>query len=146
MTIIIAKCFDDAEYVNKGYSVVATLDNVRVKENSSIINPVFIIHTPADLGFNYVIVSAWGRKYYVRNITVINASSIEVECHVDVLASFASGIRACTAIVDKQQNMAGDARYIDDGSYVMECRDKIEAYNFNNGFTSSAHILITAGG
>ena len=146
MTITIAKCFDDHEYVDKSYTVVGTLENVHVKDDSSIVDPTFIIHTRSDLGFNYVIVPSWGRKYYVRNITVVDGVRLAVECHVDVLASFSAGIRACTGIVDKQENMSGEAKYIDDGSYVMECRDKMESYNFNNGFTSSAHILITAGG
>ena len=146
MTITLAKCYSDAEYVNKPYTAVATLENVRIKENSSIINPTFILHTQTDLGFNYVIVPAWGRRYFVRNITVLNASSIEVECHVDVLASFSAGIRACDAIIDKQESLALGSKYIDDGSYVMESRERVESYNFNNGFTSSAHILITAGG
>lgn len=145
MTITLGKCYDDHEYVDKAYTKVKDTTAI-IKEGTSIVDPTFILHTPSDLGFNYVIVPDWGRKYYVRNTTVLNAESIAIDCHVDVLASFASGIRACTGIIDKQENMSGEAKYIDDGSYVMECRDRVESYNFNNGFTSSAHILITAGG
>lgn len=145
MTITIGKCFSDHERLDKVVSNIETV-NARIKEDTSIVDPTFILNTPGTVDFNYVTVPAWGRKYFVRNIIAMPGERVAVSCHVDVLSSFASGIRAAQAIVDKQESQDIASKYIDDGSYVMECRDTMQAFNFPNSFDSQANILITAGG
>lgn len=145
MTITIGKCFSDHERLDKTVSNIETV-NARIKDDTSIVDPTFILNTPRTVDFNYVTVPTWGRKYFVRNITAMPGERVAVSCHVDVLSSFASGIRAAQAIVDKQESQDVASKYIDDGSYVMECRDTMQAFNFPNSFDSQANILITAGG
>lgn len=145
MTVEVGKTYSDDYRLDKDFTLKASC-TAQLKEGTSVIDPVFIIHTLSALDINYVKCAAFGRHYYINNIVAAPGERLELHCHVDVLSSFKSGIRSCTGIVDKQQNMSNASRYIDDGSYVMESRDRIESYNFNNGFSSSAHILITAGG
>lgn len=145
MTITIGRCFSDHERLDKTVSNIETV-NARIKEDTSVVDPTFIINNPGTVGFNYVDVPAWGRKYFVRDITALTGERLAVSCHVDVLSSFAAGIRAAQAIIDKQEQDDVASKYIDDGSYVMECRDTMQAFNFPNSFDSQANILITAGG
>lgn len=145
MTISLGRCFSDHERVDKNVQYIETT-TAHIKDDTSIVDPTFIMVNPGTVNFNYVSVPEWGRKYYVRDIIALPGRQIAVTCHCDVLASFADGIRAASAIIDKQETDAFASKYIDDGSYVMECRDTIQCFTFENGFTSQANILITAGG
>lgn len=146
LTLNIGRSYSDYNKVDKDFSLIKS-ESAVIKEQSSIINPVFIVNAFSNMAStNYLKCPDLGRNYYINNIEMLPGGRAALSCHVDVLASFASGIRSCQAIIDKQQNMTNASKFIDDGSYVMECRDKIESYNFSAGFTSSAHILITAGG
>lgn len=145
MNITIAKCSADHERIDKSYTAVETV-NAIVKEDTSVVDPTFIIHNPGTVDFNYVICSTWKRRYFVRNITALPGERLAVSCHVDVLSSFASGIRSAEAIIDKQEGSGMTSNYINDGSYIMECRVVNQSYNFPLGFTDRSTILITAGG
>lgn len=145
MTISLGRCFSDHERVDKNVQYIETT-TAHIKEDTSIVDPTFIMVNPGTVNFNYVSVPEWGRKYYVRDITALPGERLAVTCHCDVLSSFADGIRAANAIIDKQETDTFASKYIDDGSFVMECRDTIQSFTFENGFTSQANILITAGG
>lgn len=145
MTISLGRCFSDHERVDKNVQYIETT-TAHIKDDTSIVDPTFIMNNPGTVNFNYVSVPEWGRRYYVRDITALPGNRLAVSCHCDVLSSFADGIRAASAIIDKQQYEDLSNRYIDDGSYIVECRDVIQAFTFPNGFTSQANILITAGG
>ena len=69
---------------------------VKLKEDCSIINPVFESATmPATA--NYIYVSEWGRYYFVTNVTYISYTTKSFSCEVDVLASFKSQIGSTVA-------------------------------------------------
>ena len=67
-----------------------------LKEETSIIDPTFIINVSiADINeVNYVTVVAFRRSYFVINVISITNDLVELVCHVDVLSSFASEIKA----------------------------------------------------
>lgn len=69
---------------------------VKLKDNCSIINPVFESATmPANA--NYIYVSEWARYYFVTNVVYISKTVKEFSCEVDVLASFKSQIGSTSA-------------------------------------------------
>lgn len=75
-----------------------TAVNVRLKENVSLINPVFILDT-TDASINYV---SWNNRYYfVTDIVYIRATTIEIHCHVDVLATYKAQIGASSQFVTR---------------------------------------------
>ena len=145
MIINIGKSLSDAKRVTKSFTQ-SLLVNAQIKEDTSIIDPTFIIEAPATVDFNYLKVPTWGRSYYIRNITALPGSRLALSCHVDVLDSFASEIKACTAIIDKQAGTAMTSPYLDDGSYVIQSSRVIQSYNYPLSFNHQATILITAGG
>lgn len=60
--------------------------SVRLKDNCSIINPVFeSSQIPANA--NYIYVQDWGRYYFVVNVVYTTNTIKEFSCEVDVLAS-----------------------------------------------------------
>ena len=145
MTITLGRCTADHERLDKAVTTVSTI-TAQIKDDTSIVDPVFIIHYPGTVNFNYVVVAEWSRRYFVRDITALTGDRLAVSCHCDVLSSFKTGIRAAQAIIDKQEGKGKTSPYLNDGSYVMECKAVNQSYNFPQGFSSSSTILITAGG
>lgn len=145
MQIKIGVSTSEKERLSKNFTEQATLD-AEIKQPSSIIDPTFIIKTPNNININYVKCPYFGRNYFVNNITLLPGGRVELNCHVDVLSSFASSIRGCGCIIDKQQYDAKSNKYINDGSYVMEAKSVLSSINFPVGFDSQSTILITAGG
>ena len=66
-----------------------------LKENTSIVNPVFIVETPIDVlsNYNYVYIYKFSRYYFITDMVTINNSLTEIYLHVDVLMSFKREIR-----------------------------------------------------
>lgn len=145
MTITLGRCTADHERLDKAVTTVSTL-TAQIKDDTSIVDPVFIIHNPGTVNFNYVVVAEWSRRYFVRDITALTGERLAVSCHCDVLSTYAQQIRAADGIIEKQQYGAMTSPYLNDGSYVMECKNVIQSYNFPQGFSAASTILITAGG
>ena len=93
---------------------------------------------------NYVYIEELKRFYYCVPV-LLSDSNYALNCEVDALSSFADEILNLQVIVDKNEYEVNP--YIDDGSYIVEERQKIETLSFPLGFNDSgSHILITAGG
>lgn len=146
MVIEIGYTPDEIEKVDKDFTIVESV-NAQIKDDTAIVNPTFIIKSFNGVkNINYIHASTFGRYYFVKEISAMTGDRIALQCKCDVLMSFKNAIRNCTAIIDKQENTNLSSKYIDDGSYVTECRDIVQSINFPSGFTSTANIIITAGG
>lgn len=147
MQIKIGYTKDEPHKVDKTFTVKHTLNNCVLKEDTSVISPTFILSTVSDFAdINYCYVSALKRYYYVNNIVCLVGGRIALECKCDVLMSFKEDIRKTRAIIDKQQSTNLSSNYINDNSYVTECRDVVQSYEFPSGFSKVSTIIITAGG
>ena len=72
---------------------------VRMKENTSIESPVFILGTGIDAGISYCQFS--GNYYFVDDIVLISADQVELHCSIDVLATHKAAIGAYTCHVSR---------------------------------------------
>lgn len=145
MNLQIGVCLDDGRTVDKTFTVNATITG-QVKNNVDIINPVFIIATPSDLNINYCYCSDFGRYYYVDNVEVMTGGKVALNCRVDVLKSFANGIKDLNCIIDKQEKTSESNLYKDDGSFVMLNTAQNQVINFSNGLNDNfEYVLVVAG-
>ena len=83
--------------------------NCVLKEDTSILRPVFILNTPIA---NYTYVQAFGKYYFVSDVVNLDASRCEVHCTLDVLASYKSDIAAYSAFVERSASYFDE--YIND--------------------------------
>lgn len=84
---------------------------VRMKENTSIENPVFILGTGIDAGISYC---QWsGNYYFIDDIVLISADQVELHCSIDVLATHKTAIGSYTAFIERAA-AAHNAYIIDD--------------------------------
>ena len=145
MELKLYRCSDENERVDKSPTLLRTVSG-KAKDSVSITRPVFIIETISVNGLNYLYCTEYGRYYYITDIVTMTGNRIALHCKCDVLMSFRSQIRSCTAIINKQEGEDKSSKYIDDGSYVTQCNEVIQAIEFPNALNGEQTILITAGG
>ncbi len=117
-----------------------------LKGDASITSPVFILQSNNNYlsGVNYLYWQETGRYYYIDDIELMTGGRMLFYCSVDVLQSFATQIKAQTAIIDKQESE--NNMYFNDGSFRKDSREFYTVRSFPNGFNDNGeYILITAG-
>ena len=71
--------------------------NVRLKEQTSVNEPIFLFSTNATFSYNYL---SWdGRYYYINNIVIVRDNLYELQCNIDVLATYKQQIQQTIAYV-----------------------------------------------
>lgn len=93
----------DKRRIVKNYtSVVQEYTNVHLKDNTSILDPVFIVTgLPFSRKFNYLFCNDFDRFYFVTDIKYCVGDIMEISCHVDVLESFAFDILSHNAMIER---------------------------------------------
>lgn len=137
-----------ANFVNKNLNQIHIL-NGTLRKGSSIIDPIILFEANAP-GFqsnhvNYLYIEQFERYYYVTNIISAHYTLWEVHCHVDVLMSFAEGIKSQTAVVARQE--ANYNMMLDDGFFMCYQNPKLQTKLFSNPspFETQEFVLVVAG-
>ena len=105
-----------------------------LKEETSIMNPSFIINAASLSGYNYL---QWDTNYYfISDIVSIRKDVWRIDCDMDVLATFSAQIKSTTAFIEYADSY--DARI-----YDPRLAKKINATETSN--TVSAPYVDTTG-
>lgn len=133
--------------VTKTLTTVMSVDGT-LRENCSIINPSIVL--AADVASvsaaNYCTIAEFGRSYFITDITSYSNGLTLINCHVDVLSSFASEIKANVGIVKRQEKAGVFNLYINDNSLVAYQNPYVLTEPFPSGFTGASFIMVIAGG
>lgn len=150
--IMLRKCTSENNKIGKSF--VAEVDitlNGTFKSSVDVLDPVIQIQTDTNLSeYNYVEIAQLGRKYFMSP-TVDNNKLWTLTCHVDVLETYADGIKACEALVQRTAKDSMIDYYYNDGSLYTEQRSVITYQNFkkenvNATLGTDTYYLIVAGG
>lgn len=119
-----------------------------LKQETSIVDPVILIDGDISsfIYANYCTIPTFGRSYFINNIRSIRASLFEISCHVDVLSSFKTQIRANKAIIHKSERNWN--LYLNDGSLKTRQDPDLITEQFSNGEAFVNHfsyVLVLAG-
>lgn len=146
--------------VNKDISQNIVDAQGTLRSGTSVIDPTIIVQTDGNpiwaKGANYAYIPVFGRYYYITNMiavdgtwesqTELNPGQLwEVHMHVDVLMSYASEIKAQTAIVSRQENRYN--LYLDDGTFMTYQNAKVQTKTFSvaDPFETQEFVLVVAG-
>lgn len=142
--ITLYRNYSEKNRVGKNLEEVVTLSGT-LKDECSIIDPVIMIEAdPVQIGgTNYLYIPVFGRYYFIQNFVIVRTNLIRLECHVDVLESFADGIKACSAIISKQENLWN--LYINDGTFKTYQNPMVLTKPFPQGFNTWEFVLGVAG-
>lgn len=114
-----------------------------MREETSIINPVFVIEADNLTGYNYLYVDEFKRYYFIDDISVVRNRLWRVSCTVDVLRSFQADILKLSVIISKQQSQFMSNLFLNDGSFVADSRVGLEVLNFPKGFLPNPQLILT---
>lgn len=98
MNVVFYKNFTKKENSTKQPAVAGTTHTCRMKDNCSILNPIFEIEN-IDLTYNYCQFN--GRYYFITDIVLSTNKIYEIHCTVDVLATYKSSIGDLTTFVER---------------------------------------------
>lgn len=104
-----------------------------LKEGSSLQDPTVMVENSGVItGVNYATIGDFGRSYFIKEIKSVHNNMWEITLHSDPLSSFASQIRACQAIVAKNEYQWN--LYLNDPNYHCYQNPHIITKTFPNGF------------
>lgn len=143
-TIVLQTNLSDNRKLDKEVNEITSLSGT-FKSATSIIDPVIVVQANLSTlkNCNYMTIEEFGRKYYVTNIRSISNDLVEISGHVDVLSTYATGIRKNSAIIRKQANQYN--LYLNDGALKTYQNPRIVTKEFPSGFTTQEFVLAVAG-
>lgn len=149
MKLKIYKNLSDNKVVNKSITQLGNDCNGTLRDASSIIDPVITIDKFTGFNIaqaNYAYIDEFDRYYYINDIVAITNDLYELHMHVDVLKSFASGIRSNTAVIGRQQQKANYDLLLGDGTFKVKANPHFNISKFPSGFSGHHYVLLVAGG
>ena len=142
--ILMQRNTSEPERADKTLTTIATLTGT-LKQETSIIDPVILIEGAMSdyKTCNYCTIPEFGRSYFVGDIRSVRNSLLELPCHVDVLSTYKTGIRANMAICRRQENNWN--LYLNDGSFKCYQNPIVLTKLFPAGFGAPGFVLAVAG-
>lgn len=138
----------DKRKLNKTLSTVCNYNAVKLKDSTSIIDPILIVTAFDNFPHcNYLYIKEFNRYYFVEDIISLANNLLEFRCHVDVLMSNKDKIYSMSGIVKRNTNLFND--YLVDNNRKVLCYPTQTIINFpsSSGFnTNLQYILTVAGG
>ena len=109
MTIIFYKSSDDPKKVNKTLTLVGSADGVLVnntEDTISLLSPGFIVSSSNNyFGATHILVAAMNnRYYYINNVQLLTGGKMQINCSVDVLLTYKTGIKASKGTFVRAEN------------------------------------------
>ena len=143
-TVALQSNFSPKNQLDKSVSGVLSVSGT-LKEGTSVIDPVILVQAPLStlVNANYMTISAFGRSYFITDIRSIRNDLVEISGHVDVLSTYAAGIRGNNAIIYRQENDWN--LYLDDGSFQIYQNPSVLTRPFPSGFSTLDFVLAVAG-
>lgn len=118
--------------------------NIKLKGETSITQPVVILHSDNVILFNYAYIPEFNRYYFVDKIELFPNKIYNISLKVDVLESFKNDIKNSSGLISKQTNINN---YYND-SYESEIKKEVDLYRSTKTFDLDVRekILVTIGG
>lgn len=118
--------------------------NIKLKSNTSITQPVVVLHSNNIILFNYAYIPEFNRYYFVDKIELFPNGIYNITLKVDVLESFKNDIKNSYGMISKQTNINN---YYNNG-YESEIRKEVDLYRSNVTFNLDTKeiVLVTIGG
>ena len=114
----------EPEVVDKSLSLQTSLQG-QLKDNTSIITPTILMNINSIPTANYMYIPDFHRYYYITNIECVRNGLIQISAKCDVLMTYKSGIRACNALVERQEYNYNP--YLVDNLYPMDNKNTVSS-------------------
>ena len=146
---------DENNKLNKTLGSYMTV-NGTLKNETDIINPEIILEvsnsviTSSSDTFttrNYIYIPSLSRYYFITDMTIVQSNLVRIRCHIDVLMTYNSQIKAMKGVMARQENYYN--LYLTDSALNKLAYPLIQHKAFPNMIdtqTDMRFFLATAGG
>lgn len=104
MNITLYRNSSESNKVNKTITQILSVDG-SLKDETSILNPTFIVNNVGVINANYCYIPQFNRYYFITDITSYRNNLWQISCKVDVLMTYKSQILENTATLSRQENL-----------------------------------------
>lgn len=141
---VVANCEDAPNVINKSFSVIATAKvnilsgdykHMHIRFQGSNLKDINVLKN-----FNYMYDQAYGRYYFVKNITAVASETYECDLDIDVLTTYKDDFLYNTYIIERSEK--NFSLYLKDSAYTEYAYKKSENIVFPSGFSSDASTVI----
>lgn len=147
MTATFYKTTDDNRKVNKHLTTVKNNVSLQIWQTCPILNPSILVEYDADLlDANYMYVNAWGRYYFIDNITIVEGGRLMINGTVDVLKTYMSEILALNCTIVRTAKNGKANLYLDDGKFKVLNYPRIQTKRFPNSLNKNLEYVLTIAG
>ena len=131
----------EPERIGKSLSATQSFTG-SLKDQTSIINPSILVNSAGVPQGNYARINAFGRYYFITDIISVRNELWEIKMHVDVLQTYASQIRACGALISRQEYSFNS--YLKDDLVPLSNDNRQYIYKFDNGKEFKINNIVLA--
>ncbi len=121
----------------------ATTLSCEFRDEQNVLQPTLTCTAASMPDVNYMYIARYGRYYWIREIETFPNGKWLIHARVDVLKSYAAGIKALTGTVTRQESLANG--YLPDERYKAKGYKAIVTKTFPAGMTADSIILMTVG-
>lgn len=158
MDIALYHCTDNARCRSKTIGKVQAEYDVKLKDNSSIYRPTFILKYSSSFNFdkmkefiNYLCCNIGHKRYYFINDIVLQPNgTIEIICEEDLLYTYSSEIAELPLSINRigNSNNIAPNTYIQDNKCVVETRatPTIKPFTGGTGFSNELSYVLQCAG
>lgn len=139
----------DPRQVTKELTAIASNIQIQPTTTLDILNPTIIIgYSESYLSANYCYCTLLNRYYYITSTSLEIGKRIILNCSIDVLHTYSSQIRNCTACVVRNEGI-GKPTYIRDNQLpIVSGKYQITSQIYPNSPVGNSrdYVLTTLGG
>jgi hypothetical protein len=121
----------------------ATTLDCEFRDEQDVLTPTLTCTASSMPDVNYMYIARYNRYYWIREIKTYPNGKWMIYARVDVLKSYAAGIKALTGTVTRQESLANG--YLPDERYKAKGYKAIVTKTFPSGMTADSIILMTVG-
>ena len=143
-------CSDDPTVIGKSLTNGTAFQNIVPTEGCDLLSPTFVLDYNSNLTTcNYVVVGApFNRHYFISNMSIDIGKKIEINCNVDVLETYAAGIKNSTGCIIRSESVGKPTYIVDNKLPIDPNKKEIKSIKLTGGFTPdynkfSKNILVS---
>ena len=151
ISLTLYQCGDDYRVVKKKLENAHTFSKISLKDDCTLVNPIFILGAVAGSDdaqdtvgwwrqYNYCYCPNFDRYYFIDNITFTRNRFVQIACASDVLMSYKDDILKSTQLITRQEHK--QQRYIADTSLPIHSAVKTEIKEFGEKVGGDSYTLI----
>lgn len=124
LPIVVYRSASDKRVIGKTLAQTGSYATCQLLDGCSVTQPKVIVTLNAALfTSNYAYIAAFGRYYFINNITILDSQRVQLDMSVDVLETYKTQLKALSFTIKRQQYVYN--LYLDDPLFQAQNKRQI---------------------